>query len=186
MKRSITVQEFHAHVGADASVCKLDVRSAAEYATGHIPGFVNIPMEEIEARMADVPEAPLLVVCESGKRAEIVAGWLAGRREVMSLEGGTRAWRNLGHPLVTCSPCRWSLERQVRLVAGLLVLIGALLTAWVSPGWVYLPMFIGAGLTFAAVTQICGMAILLSKMPWNSQAKPKSDFKATQGADCCT
>src|SRR5205809_388689 len=108
MAALIGLQEFNRKIANDANVHRVDVRSAAEYATGHIPGFVNIPMEEIEARMADMPERPLFVVCEAGKRAEIVAGWLADR-DVTLLEGGTRAWRSAGYPLVACVPCRWTL-----------------------------------------------------------------------------
>jgi rhodanese-related sulfurtransferase len=77
-------------------------------------------MEQIENRMADVPTGPLVLVCEAGKRAEIVAGWLGDQSDLSVLVGGTRAWRNAGYPVVACAPCRWTLERQVRLIAGLL------------------------------------------------------------------
>jgi rhodanese-related sulfurtransferase len=164
----------------------LDVRSAAEFATGHIAGAVNIPMEQVESRIADLPQGPLLLICESGKRAEIVAGWIAGQREVMLLEGGMRAWRNTGYPLVACAPCRWSLERQVRLIAGLIVLAGTLLAVLINAKWVYLAMLVGAGLTFAGATNICGMAILLAKMPWNSERKSDLELKRSPDANCCT
>ena len=164
----------------------LDVRSSAEFATGHIPGAINIPMEQIETRMADIPAAPVVLVCEAGKRAEIVAGWLADRKEVSVLEGGTQAWRGADYPVVTCAPCRWTLERQVRLIAGILVLMGTVLSLLVNTTWVYLAMFIGAGLTFAGATNICGMAILLGKMPWNS--RPNSAVMRSTAAkeSCCS
>ena len=163
----------------------VDVRSAAEFASGHIPGAVNIPMEQVESRMEDLPSGPLVLTCESGKRAEIVAGWLVGR-EVTLLAGGTRAWRNAGYPLVACVPCRWTLERQVRLIAGLLVLAGALLAILVSAKWIYLAMMVGAGLTFAGLTNICGMAVLLARMPWNSAPKSNLKLKQAPNANCCT
>ena len=162
----------------------LDVRSAAEFAIGHIPGAVNIPMEQVEMRLADVPPAPLAVVCESGKRAEIVAGWLGDQSHLTLLEGGTRAWKNAGYPLVTCAPCRWTLERQVRLIAGLLVLTGTLLSVLVNAKWVYAAMLIGAGLTFAGATNICGMGILLAKMPWNTGLKSAGKTEASLGVNC--
>jgi len=162
----------------------VDVRSAAEFASGHIPGAVNIPMAQVESRMEDLPSGPLVLTCESGKRAEIVAGWLAGR-EATLLAGGTRAWRNAGYPLVACVPCRWTLERQVRLIAGLLVLAGALLAVLISANWIYLAMMVGAGLTFAGLTNICGMAVLLAKMPWNSEPKSKLALERSPGANYC-
>ncbi len=163
----------------------VDVRSAAEFASGHIPGAVNIPMEQVESRTADLPPGPLVLTCESGKRAEIVAGWLA-EREVTLLAGGTRAWKNAGYPLVACAPCRWTLERQVRLIAGLLVLTGALLAVLINAKWIYLAMMVGAGLTFAGLTNICGMAVLLAKMPWNSAPKFTLKLKESPDANCCT
>ena len=62
---------------------------------------------------------------------------------------------------------RWSLERQVRLGAGLLVLAGAILALTVNPVWVLLCGFVGLGLTFAGLTDICAMGIILERMPWN-------------------
>jgi len=179
---TITVEELNSHL---ADTTALDVRSAAEFAIDHIPGSISIPMEQIESRMADVPEGPLVLVCEAGKRAQIVAEWLRERREVTVLNGGIRFWRRAGFPTVACAPCRWSLERQVRFAAGLLVLAGAILAVSVSPKWILLPIFVGAGLTFAGVTNICGMAILLGKMPWNSQSRPGSGLERPKNANCC-
>jgi rhodanese-related sulfurtransferase len=106
MAATITLQELRATLRSEENVGVLDVRSAAEFAIGHIPGAVNIPMEQIEVRMADVPAAPFVLVCEAGKRAEIVAGWLGERKDVSVLDGGTKAWRTAGYPLVSCAPCR--------------------------------------------------------------------------------
>jgi hypothetical protein len=60
-----------------------------------------------------------------------------------------------------------SLERQVRIAAGLLVLTGSLLTAFVHHYWIVLPAFIGSGLIFAGVTDSCAMGMMLARMPWN-------------------
>jgi rhodanese-related sulfurtransferase len=166
-------------------VSVLDVRSAAEFAIGHIPSAVNIPMEQIEARMADVPAIPLVLVCEAGKRAEIVAAWLSERAKSQVLEGGTRAWRNAGYPVIGCAPCRWTLERQVRLIAGLVVLAGTLLSVFVNANWVFAAMFIGAGLTFAGATNICGMGMLLAKMPWNVTHNTAGSTTNRVNENCC-
>jgi len=185
MTATIRAASFRKTLGDCAPLQALDVRSAAEFATGHVPGAVNIPMEQIESRMEDLPPGPLVLICESGKRAEIVAGWLGKQREVTLLEGGTRAWRNAGYPLVACAPCRWTLERQVRLIAGLVVLAGTLLSVLINAKWVYLAMLAGAGLTFAGVTNICGMAILLAKMRWNSARKTELKPERSPDANCC-
>jgi len=105
-------------------------------------------MEQVETCIADVPPAPRTLVCESGKRAEIVAGWPGDQSQLTLLEGGTRTRRNAGYPLVPRAPCRWTLERQVRLIAGRLVLTGTVLRA----GQCQLDLrglLIGAGLKFA-------------------------------------
>lgn len=161
----------------------VDVRSASEYASGHIPGAVNIPLEQIEARLADTdPGLPIVLICKSGMRARLAAGLLApSRDEVSVLEGGTSAWAAAGLPLVVCTKTRWSLERQVRLAAGLIVLLGAVLAVVVSPYWVYLCGFLGLGLTFAGLTDFCPMGLLLARLPWNRAQQCPAD-SATTGA----
>jgi rhodanese-related sulfurtransferase len=184
MASNLTAQGLHRRLSGGSPPGILDVRSAAEFATGHIPGAVNIPMEQVETRLADVPTGPLIVVCESGKRAEIVVGWLGDESRLRLLDGGTKAWRDGGYPLVTCAPCRWALERQVRLIAGLLVLVATVLSVLVNVRWVYLAMLVGAGLTFAGASNICAMAILLAKMPWNAQRNSAVKPEAVAGVDC--
>jgi len=151
----------------------IDVRSANEFAAGHIPGAVNIPLEQIEARLADLNAAlPIVLICQAGKRAEMAAHLLQPCSYQMSvLEGGTTAWVQAGFPIVASVKTRWSLERQVRLGAGLLVLIGIGLAFAVHPAWMFLSAFAGLGLTFAGITDLCPMAILLAKMPWNGQVR---------------
>src|SRR5579864_4124795 len=78
----------------------IDVRSAAEFAIGHIPGANNVPMEQVESRAADIGNGPIVLICEAGTRAGIVAGWLEGKQPVSILRGGTAAWRKAGFPLV--------------------------------------------------------------------------------------
>jgi rhodanese-related sulfurtransferase len=164
----------------------IDVRSAAEFATGHIPGSINVPMEQVEAREPDIGNGPVVLVCEAGKRAELVAGWLQQKQSVSVLAGGTAAWRTAGLPLVKCASCRWTLERQVRFAAGAIVLLSSVLAVAANVRWAYLAMFVGAGLTFAGVTNICGMAVVLARMPWNRSAKAKSVPDSQVAAKCCS
>lgn len=161
----------------------VDVRSTSEFASGHIPGAINIPMQEIDSRRADLDtNQQIVLICQSGTRARIVAEWLKGSHANLSvLDGGTQAWRNAGKPVTVSAPSRWSLERQVRLAAGILVLIGTVLAVSVAPNWVYLAMFVGAGLTFAGATDICGMGLLLARMPWN---RGKSGQPKSLGTEC--
>jgi rhodanese-related sulfurtransferase len=145
----------------------IDVRTASEYASGHIPCTTNIPMDQFEARRKDLqPDEGVVLVCKAGSRAQIVAGWLGGTA-VRVLEGGTDAWVRDGLEVVSSAKTRWSLERQVRLGAGLLVLAGTVLAVAGVHGAIWLAMFVGAGLTFAGATDICMMGIVLAKMPWN-------------------
>jgi rhodanese-related sulfurtransferase len=151
----------------------VDVRSSSEFASGHIPGAVNIPMDQIEARLDDLRSGvPIILICQTDKRARMTATLLEPcGRHISVLEGGTSAWIQAGLPVVTSVKNRWSLERQVRLGAGLLVLVGASLAFTVDVNWLFLSAFAGLGLTFAGLTDICPMGEILAKMPWNGQSR---------------
>ena len=172
MSSSIHVTEMH-QLPRPAQL--IDVRSGSEFASGHIPGAVNIPMDQIEARLDDLrPGVPIILVCQTGKRARMTADLLKPcQRQISVLEGGTTAWIQAGLPVVTSVKTRWSLERQVRLGAGLLVLAGAALAFTVDANWLFLSAFVGLGLTFAGLTDICPMAEILAKMPWNGRSQCK-------------
>ena len=172
MKESITVDQLATLIKEDSSLQLIDVRSPGEYATGHVPRALNIPLEEVESRIDDLGSGPIAILCQSGNRATMACNRLkAHHQTVLVVEGGTQAWIKAGGPVTEVVAGRWSLERQVRLIAGLLVLLGAILAATINPAWIYLPMLIGGGLTFAGLSNICGMALLLGKLPWNQPAK---------------
>ena len=144
-------------------------------------------MEQIEARLDDLlPHVPIVLVCQAGKRARMVAGLLEPcRADVTVLEGGTAAWAAAGQPLVTSVKSRFSLERQVRLIAGSLVLIAILLSLTLKHNWIFLAAAVGAGLTFAGLTEICLMASLLTRMPWNRpRLTPKTLLSLRNRATC--
>jgi rhodanese-related sulfurtransferase len=165
---NIDVQELRN--SSDSSQC-IDVRSATEFAAGHIPGAINIPMDEIESRLADLgQQRPIVLICQAGKRASMTRALLAGRVHDLSvLTGGTDAWKDAGLPLVASTRTRWALERQVRLAAGLLVLAGVLLGFLVNREWFWLAGFVGGGLIFAGTTNFCAMAHSLALLPWNQR-----------------
>ena len=178
MSPSITVAALRAQAGQAQLI---DVRSPSEFASGHIPGAVNIPMDQIESRLADLYAGSIVLICQMGKRARMMADLLDScQLQISVLEGGTNTWIQAGLPVVTNVKTRWSLERQVRLGAGVLVLIGATLALTLNPRWLFLSAFIGMGLTFAGVTDICPMAELLGKMPWNARTQCKTPVPNTE------
>lgn len=157
----------------------IDVRTPAEYEQIHAQGARLVPLHTLDpnailAARSDA-DAPLFVICRSGGRSAKAVEQLraAGCMRAVSVEGGTDAWEQSGLPVVRGKGKTISLERQVRIVAGLIVLLGASLAWWVHPAFVGICAFIGAGLTFAGVTDWCGMGMLLARMPWNNQARPQ-------------
>jgi rhodanese-related sulfurtransferase len=186
MSKLIAAAELYKLTKRGEAVQLIDVRSASEFASGHVPGAINIPMEQVESRLADVAKnGQVILICQAGKRAATTAGWICDRRDVTVLEGGTDAWKNAALPVVSCAPCRWSLERQVRFGAGLIALTGSLLALFVSRNWLILPLFVGGGLTMAGLTGFCPMGIALAKMPWNQASKYTSQGNSHAGS-CCS
>jgi rhodanese-related sulfurtransferase len=163
----------------DADVRILDVRTSAEFESVHIPGAYNVPLDTLgehsEEFRRHVSE-PVILVCRSGTRASQACDRLAvaGMSNVHILDGGMQAWDDGRRP-VRRGRQRWDLERQVRLVAGSLVLAGIAGSMFV-PGLKYLAGFVGAGLVFAAVSNTCTMGILLSKLPYNRTARCDVDL----------
>ena len=147
----------------------IDVRTPAEYGSIHADGAVNHPMESLE--LEKIPfskEEEIHVICQSGGRSMKVCQKLeaAGFTKIVNVDGGTSAWQSAGLPLVEGKKVM-SLERQVRIAAGSLVVIGAAVGQFVHPAGFGLSAFIGAGLVFAGVTDSCGMGMMIAKMPWN-------------------
>ncbi|GAA1653664.1 rhodanese-like domain-containing protein [Catellatospora bangladeshensis] len=170
MSQSIDVVSTRALLAAGSEVLLLDVRTPAEFETAHLPGSVNVPLDQLDAYLPQLLAASggdLILVCQSGNRAgqcqaRLGAAGAAGSRV---LSGGLNAWLAAGAPVVRGRQ-RWSLERQVRLVAGGITLAAIVVSVWLPPAR-YLAGFIGAGLTFAALTDTCAMGMLLAKLPYN-------------------
>jgi rhodanese-related sulfurtransferase len=151
----------------------LDVRTPVEFREVHAEPAVNVPLERFDPKAVaeqfnGVPGEPLYLICRSGSRGRQACERLiaAGQGNVVNVEGGTLAWEQAGLPVVRGKKAM-SLERQVRIAAGLLVLLGVLLGWLVHPAFAGLAAFVGAGLVFAGLTDTCGMALLLARMPWN-------------------
>jgi rhodanese-related sulfurtransferase len=136
-----------------------------------IKGAQNFPLERIGAAAQTIaPGQPVVLICATGLRSMMALGAFAGRGNVASLVGGMAAWRGAGLPLDGAGGGVWPLERQVRLIAGAFVLLGAILGLTLNPWFFAIPVFFGAGLTFSGITGWCGMALLLGKLPWNRRA----------------
>ncbi|MFF8503116.1 rhodanese-like domain-containing protein [Streptomyces anulatus] len=153
----------------------IDVRTSGEYAGGHLPGALNIPLDEIQRALPDIRHAAdrggVLVVCASGARSQNACRILAENNiATATLSGGTAAWADGGHELHRPdgpSRATWAMERQVRLTAGTIVLLGLLLGVLAHPAFQTLSAVVAAGLVFSALTNTCGMAALLAKLPHN-------------------
>lgn len=164
----------------------VDVRTPTEFAGSHIPGSYNVPLgllEEHRRELSEHLDDEVVLVCRSGARACRAEGLLAetGLTNLHILDGGISAWETAGGDLVQGEQ-GWDLERQVRLVAGSLVLTG-ILTSTVVPHAKWLSAGIGAGLTGAALSNTCAMGMLLSKMPHNRRKDPKPETVFAQLRD---
>ena len=164
-----TVKESYDQRQANRSIPFIDVRTPAEYGSAHAENAINHPMESLDVNnLPFSKDDEIHVICQSGGRSMKVCQKLeaAGFEKVVNVEGGTSAWLDANLPSVTGMKAM-SLERQVRIAAGSLVVIGAAVGHFVHPGGFALSAFIGAGLVFAGVTDTCGMGMMIAKMPWN-------------------
>jgi rhodanese-related sulfurtransferase len=193
MIASISPQELFRLKEAGKAIELIDVRTPVEFQELHVDFARNIPLDRLDPRAIQAErngnaDQPLYVVCRSGNRGKqacerLLAGGLSS---VVNLEGGTLAWDAAGLPVVRGRKVM-SLERQVRIAAGSLVLIGAALGYFVHPYLIGIAAFVGAGLVFAGITDTCGMGMLLARMPWN-QVKTDSTNKKPKtpaGGVCC-
>jgi len=174
--KTIQPAEFNALLASQPSLVLLDVRTPVEYAEVHVPQARNIQLSALAPKslvgVGSVrPDEPVYLICRSDTRATIAAEKFAmdGFGNTVVVAGGTVAWERAGLPLERGETRVISLERQVRIAAGSLVLTGALLGHFVHPWFIGLSAFVGAGLVFAGITDFCGMGLLLAKLPWNSR-----------------
>ncbi|MGE3744193.1 MAG: rhodanese family protein [Sphingomonadaceae bacterium] len=145
----------------------VDIRDRDEHAREHIPGADNVPVAEMDRLNSG--DCPVVFHCRSGARTGANAARLAAAAGAPCyvIEGGIDAWRRAGLGVVVDRHQPLELMRQVQLVAGGLVLLGAGLGSLVNPAFFALSAFVGAGLMLAGATGWCGMATLLRHMPWN-------------------
>lgn len=156
----------------DGGALLVDIRGADEHARERIPGACCIPLAQLAdaAQLRQAEGRPIVFHCRSGMRTTAHAAALdaaAPGGTAYVVEGGLEAWKQAGLPVARDARAPLELMRQVQIAAGGLVLLGTVLAATVSPWFLLLTGFIGAGLLFAGVSGFCGMALLLARMPWN-------------------
>lgn len=155
----------------------IDVREYPEFAAGHIEGSELVPLATLEEASEGWNRSePLTLICRSGKRAEVARQTLAGKGffSLRVLDGGVQAWTNSGKPLTVAESKPWSMERQVRVTAGTLVLTFFGLGVFTSKKFFWGAALVGAGLVYAGVSDTCMMASVLGRMPWNNPEKARA------------
>lgn len=147
----------------------IDVRSPDEYQYKHIPHSINIPSDELLSRLNEIPQdRNVSIICQSGMRSSEACRRLdhLGIPQLATVEGGLTAFEKAGGPVQKSNQVL-PLMRQVQIAAGSLVLTGIILSRLVHPAFLFISLFVGCGLIFAGLSGWCGMAVLLSRMPWN-------------------
>ena len=179
--KAIDAAAVRALIETNPDTLLVDVRTPAEYESSHIDGAINLPLGQVDRHLERITQdagGQMVLICQSGSRAEQCQGKLtkAGLEETVVMSGGMNAWTAADAPVIR-GPERWALERQVRLVAGSIVLLSVIAGLWWPPA-VWVAGFIGAGLTFAAITNTCAMGMALTKLPYN-QPRNKVDVEAS-------
>ncbi len=171
---SITPSEFVNRLASKPDLLLVDVRTPAEFAELHAAPARNVPLPDVSPKaLAELghggASGEVYFICQSGKRAEAACRRLSEAcvAGAVVVSGGTEAWAAGGLPVVRGRSGAIGIERQVRIGAGALVVLGVVLGQTVHPNFVWLAAFVGAGLVFAGITGFCGMGLLLAKAPWN-------------------
>jgi rhodanese-related sulfurtransferase len=167
----LTPQDADQRISSGTAVL-IDIREPDEYAREHIPGAISLPVSALD--QADLKLAAgqhAIFHCKSGMRTDSNCTALAAHvdGQAFMMAGGLDAWRASGLPTHKDTKAPLEIGRQVQISAGLLVLLGIGLGSFVSPAWLGLSAFVGAGLMFAGMSGWCGMATLLQAMPWNKR-----------------
>ncbi|MBI1375374.1 MAG: DUF2892 domain-containing protein [Phycisphaera sp.] len=149
----------------------IDVRPPVEFRRRHAAPARSVPAHTLDDFIRDrqgSTDEPLYVICEKGVASSRACEKLdaAGFTNIINVVGGTRAWEEARLPVIRHAKA-FSLERQVRTVASVMILTGSALAYWVNINWLALPAFVGVGLLMSGLFDFCGMGMLLAKMPWN-------------------
>ncbi|NQT33295.1 MAG: MBL fold metallo-hydrolase [Candidatus Omnitrophica bacterium] len=182
--KMVTPSEVKELASRDSEVQLLDVRSPLEYSEMHIKDSVNIPIDMLLSKVKELSESgkSYIVFCRTGNRSPMAADMLlqSGIRSVRIMEGGTIRWKKERFPVIEGAG-GISLERQVRIIAGSLVLTGIILAWLVNLAFIWISVWVSCGLIFAGITNSCLMGILLMKLSYN-----KKIYKSKTGGGTCS
>ncbi|MGB5013596.1 MAG: rhodanese-like domain-containing protein [Pyrinomonadaceae bacterium] len=168
--KQASVHEINELLDGGGECQVIDVREFSEFNSERIADAQLMPLSNFEKHADEIDHTkPVYIMCRSGNRAKNAAEKLAskGFTDIHVIEGGMVAWAGANLPVVKGDSKVWSLERQVRFTAGMLVLAGVLLALFVSSYFLMFSALVGAGLMFSAATDTCAMGMALAKMPWN-------------------
>lgn len=175
---SISPADLKRLLEQNPAISVIDVRTPLEFDEVHVAEARNYPLDSFSpgrlVASGELPgDEPVFILCRSGQRATKASNQFlaAGFQNSIVVEGGTLAWIDANLPVVRGEAKVISLERQVRIAAGTLVLTGVLLGWQVHPAFFGISGFVGAGLIFAGITDWCGMGLLIAKAPWNQRAR---------------
>ena len=166
-----------AELDGQGNVDLIDVRTPIEFRSLRAVTARNVPLDSLDPHAImeqrnGTADSPLYLICGSGSRSAKACQKFveAGYANVVSVDGGTTAWEEAGLPVIRGKKSI-SLERQVRITAGLIVLVSGMLALMANPPLAGIAAgvaaAVGAGLAFAGITDTCAMGMLLGKMPWN-------------------
>lgn len=151
----------------------IDVREQSEFKNEYIEGSINIPLSELICSIPGIAkhykDKKIIIMCKSGKRASIAKAELLKQDSTLDAqvyEGGITLWKAQGNPTIF-KKSTIPVFRQVLITAGLFILLFTFLSIFINFNFIYLTIFMACGLMFAGITGVCGLATLLSKMPWN-------------------
>lgn len=171
-------------IESDSQVKLLDVRSALEFSQVHIKNSINVPIDILSAKINDLSQAgqAYIVLCRTGNRSPMAADILiqSGVHGVKVMQGGMTRWQKERLPVIK-GEGGVSLERQVRLIAGSLVLFGIIMSWLAHWAFIFISIFVSCGLIYSGLSDNCLMGILLMKLPYN-----KKLYKAKLGGGTCS
>ncbi|MBK8914170.1 MAG: rhodanese-like domain-containing protein [Phycisphaerales bacterium] len=174
--------DWLAHGQADL----VDVREDFEHAAERILPSENAALSAFDAQRVRERHGDRRVVfyCRTGRRsADAARRFRASDEPVFHLAGGIEGWKSAGLTVERAPGApRIDVLRQTHMSIGTLVLSGTLLGAFVSPWFLIVSGFMGAGLIFAGASGTCGMAMLIGKMPWN---RPPAQGPCGPGGAAC-
>lgn len=156
-------------VSREAHQTFVDVRTSGEFKSSRIEGVENIPLSELERHISKLNQfEEIYVSCHNGMRTRQAVQKLQSRGlNAIAVEGGIVAWRKAGYPIQQAQGFNLSLQRQVQIIVGSLIIMGTGLGLLIDIRFVWVALVMGAGLLYTGLSGSCMMAMMLEHMPWN-------------------